>query len=145
MNAAATFSIAFFPESVPFFSRFGFQAEGVFSFDLPDFKGLTIYPTALLTFQIYRLGDSLLSLLGGAYYPIYLDNKLAISWTDSLPIGWTVGLNYGGKLDPIPGIFYMDLRYSDDLYDTWVNGLKTYRRMNVTVSIGYQYGFIKKK
>ena len=154
LNAALSISIALFPEHIPFFSRFVVQAEGLFSY---DFQGptdpntgvyspsvMTVTPGALLKFQAYRHGNMLISLFGGAYSPFTLSDKIAYSHL--IPIGWTAGLNFGGKLDPLPGIFFIDVRYSGDLFDTYVTkDSEGYRRNAVSICIGYEFGFITKK
>jgi len=150
INGAISGSIAFFPESVPFFSRFSFQVEAIFNYDTAPIKITTIIPTALLKAQVYRQGNILFSLFGGAYSPFPLDGKKTIEYS-SFPIGLTAGANFGGKLDKIPGIFFIDLRFSMDLFDTKVTapgipltGFK-FRRTSMTISIGYEYGLITKK
>jgi len=145
LSAALTFNMAFFPESVPFFSRLGLQAEGAIKYNWKE-ESLLLVPTALLTFQVYRHGHMLFTLFGGAYYPFTFDDNIAFGWTDGLPIGWTVGLTFGGKLDPLAGIFYIDIRYSQDMYYTYVKKYdEAYKRGDVTISVGYQYGIITKK
>ena len=148
LSGAITFSIAFFPESVPFFSRFGLQVEGIYTYDWHPLKTTTITPAALLKFQVYRHGSMLFSLFGGAYSPILPlgDTKDLIAYSSLFPIGWTVGLTFGGKLDPLPGIFYIDMRYSNDEFNTFVlaDG-EGFKRKDVTISVGYEFGFITKK
>jgi len=151
VNAAFTLSLALFPEAIPFFSRFVLQAEGVFNYDLEPQSDkstspstMTIIPTALLKFQVYRHGNTLISVFGGAYTPFTLNDNIA--YGSLVPIGWTTGLSFGGKLDPLPGIFFIDLRYSNDEFNTFVlKDDEAYRRKSVTVSIGYEFGFITKR
>ena len=146
-NVALSGSIAFFPESVPFFSRFSFQAEGIITFDnfAPINVSTTITTAALLKCQVYRQGNILFSLFGGAYIPFSLEGKETIKYSD-FPLGLTAGMNFGGKLDPLPGIFFIDLRISMDLFDTKVIASQhEYRRTSITISIGYEYGLITKK
>jgi len=152
INAAITVSIALFPEAIPFFSRFVAQVEGVFNYDMEpssDKSGspstMTITPTALLKFQAYRQGSILISLFGGAYTPFSLSTD-KIAYSSRFPIGWTAGLSFGGKLDPIPGVFYIDLRFSSDVFNTFVlKDDEAFRRKAVTISVGWEYGFITKK
>jgi hypothetical protein len=156
LNGALTFSLAFFPESVPFFSRLGLQVEGVFNYNWKD-QSMAFIPTALLTFQAYRHGHTLITLFGGAYSPLMdytngnslIDDKIAYGWTkedSGLFLGWTVGLSFGGKLDPLAGVFYIDLRFSQDMFFTYMKADdEGYKRRDLTITFGYQYGIITKK
>jgi len=152
LNAALSVSAAVAPESVPFFSRFLVQADGIFNYDFhpktdkipAPFTTMSISPAVLLKFQAYRHGNLLFSLFGGAYTSFALDNKT--KYGSSFPVGWTAGATFGGKLDPIPGIFFFDVRFSMDLFDTWVKAdQERYRRSAVTLCIGYEFGFMTKK
>jgi len=152
LNASVFGSIALFPEHIPFFSRFEVQVEGTFTYDLEPYEKansqspstMTVTPAVLLKFQAYRHGNMLFSLFGGAYTPFTFSDKIA--YGNLIPIGWTAGLSFGGKLDPLPGIFFIDLRYSNDEFNTFVTkDDEAYRRRAVTISLGYQYGFITKK
>ena len=157
LNASLAASIALFPEHIPFFSRFEVQAEGTFNYDFLPYDNaknssspatMTVTPTALLKFQAYRHGNMLFSLFGGAYTPFSLNDNIAYGDFGLLPIplGWTAGLSFGGKLDPLPGIFFIDMRYSSDEFNTYViEDQEPYRRRAVSISIGYQYGFITKR
>jgi len=152
INAALSVSIALFPEAVPFFSRFVAQVEGVFNYDLEPRSDksispstMSITPTVLLKFQAYRQGSMLISLLGGIYTPLSLSTD-KVAYSSKFPLGWTAGINFGGKLDPIPGIFFIDLRYSGDVFNTFViKDDEAFRRKAMTVSVGWEYGFITKK
>ena len=151
VNAALSVSIALFPESIPFFSRFVVQAEGIFNYDFEPQIGeskspstMTVTPAALLKFQVYRHGNMLFSLFGGAYTPFTLNDKIA--YGSLVPIGWTTGLSFGGKLEPLPGIFFIDLRYSNDEFNTFVTkDDEAYRRKAITISVGYEFGLFTKK
>jgi hypothetical protein len=144
INGALAFSIALFPESVPFFSRFVFKAEGVYNQDFYPIETMSIMPAVQLNFQAYRQGNMLFTLFGGAYTVLPLDDKLA--YEDPFLVGWTAGINFGGKLDPVPGVFFLDMRFSMDLFNTFVKSSQEgYRRMTMTLSIGYEYGIITKK
>jgi hypothetical protein len=144
LNGAVSFSISLFPDSVPFFSRLSVQAEGMINLDFEPISATTLIPSVLLKGQAYRIGNLLFSLFGGAYLPIPLDDN--ISYNSDFPIGITAGATFGGKFDPVPGIFFIDVRYSMDLFDTTVKkDGGGYRRNSLTISIGYEYGFITKK
>jgi len=156
INAAVLYSIAFFPESVPFFSRFGLQVEGVFNYDMDitnnkqKIPAMTISPTALLKCHIYRQGNMLYSIFAGAYttFPIS-DTIKTFAKYQPFPVGLTAGLCFAGKIDPIPGLFFIDLRYSRDQFksNTIVSADRDreFRRSAVTISVGYEFGIITKK
>jgi len=151
INAAISVTGSLFPEHVPFFSRFMAQLDGILNYDLAPQLGeskspatTTLTPALLLKFQVYRHGNMLLSLFGGAYTAIALDDKIAFG--SLFPIGWTAGITFGGKLDPIPGIFFLDIRFSCDEFNTFVKkDDEAFRRRAVTICVGYEYGFFTKK
>jgi len=156
LNASLAISSALFPEHIPFFSRFMVQAEGTFNYDFEPFNKtrstspatMTVTPAILLKFQAYRHGQILLTLFGGAYAPFTLNDNINYGDFGLIPfqLGWTAGLTFGGKLDPVPGIFFIDLRYSSDEFNTYVlKDDEAYRRRAVSISIGYEFGFITKK
>jgi hypothetical protein len=155
VSAALSLSTALFPEHIPFFSRFEVQAEGLFTYDFQgpvDSAGyytpstMSITPGVLLKFQAIRHGNMLFTLFGGAYTPFPLNDNVYYKGGLIIPIGWTAGLTYGGKIDPIPGVFYIDLRYSSDEFNTFVTkDNEGFKRRAVSVSIGYGYGLFTKK
>jgi hypothetical protein len=144
MNAALSFTASLAPESVPFFSRFAAQIEGVLNYDWAPITVMTISPGALLKFQAYRQGNMLFSLFGGAYTSMLLSDTIA--YDSAFPIGLHFGLSFGAKLDPLPGIFFIDMRFSMDMFNTYVRADdEGYKRRSVTISFGYEYGVITKK
>jgi len=155
VNASVFGSIALFPEHIPFFSHFEVQAEATLNYDFAPYKNakdssspasMRLTPAALLKFQVYRQGDMLFSLFGGAFTPFSFNDN--IKFSNLIPIGWTAGLSFGGRLDPLPGIFFIDMRYSSDEFNTYVItewDEEAYRRKTVTISLGYQFGFITKR
>lgn len=146
-NGALSFSLALFPESVPFFSRFVFQIECIFNYNFYPVETLTeitVSPGALLKFQAYRQGTLLFSIFGGAYNSISLNPEIYYDYAVFPNIGWTAGMSFGGKFDPLPGIFFIDVRFSQDIFNTWILG-QDYHRAALTLCIGYEYGFITKK
>jgi hypothetical protein len=163
LSAALSVTLALFPESVPIFSRLNLQLEGVFNYDFNICKGdddpitlMTINPTVLLKTHIYRHGNTLLSVFLGSYAVFFLNNLLNNDKEDDIgfnykqnipiPLGATAGLNFGGKLDPVPGLFIIDLRFSMDIFNTIVKKYdEGYTRWGVTLSLGYEYGLIRKK
>jgi hypothetical protein len=92
------------------------------------------------------LGAYFLAALGNLRTTNSLDNQ-DLSWTYrvSPPVGLSGGLNVGRKLGP--GILSIDLRYGIDLGEPEVQSgnLKTYQRSMVSLSIGYELGFIDKQ
>jgi hypothetical protein len=147
-NVALSFNIAFFPDSVPFFSRFGLQVEGVFKWDTNPIETMTIVPGALLKFQAYREGDLLISLFGGAYTPILPlgETEKLIRYSEKFPVGWTVGGSFGSRLEGIPGVFFIDIRWSQDLFNTYVLADdEGYKRRELAISVGYEFGFVRKR
>jgi hypothetical protein len=147
INAALSASLAVAPESVPFFCRFMVQVDGILNYDfqpkLPN-STMSINPTALLKFQAYRRGNLLFCLLGGAYTSFHLDN--ITEYETKFPVGWTAGATFGGKLDPAPGVFFIDVRFSMDLFNTRIQPSQDgFKRKSLTISLGYEYGFITKK
>jgi len=157
INAAVSYSMAFFPESVPFFSRFAAQAEAVFNYDLNVTKdtnaepipAIMISPTVLLKCQVYRQGNMLFSVFGGAYIPFPIGDTV-YSYFDqqNFPVGLTFGTSFAAKIDPVPGLFLIDLRYSGDWWFNTIvraddDGYK--RKHALTISVGYEYGIITKK
>jgi len=154
INASVALSVALFPEHIPFFSRFEVQGEATFNYDFEPFNKersltpatMTLTTGPLLKFQAYRQGYLLFTLFGGAYTTFTLNDKIIYTDYSLIPIGWTAGLSFGGKLDPLPGIFFIDLRYSSDEFNTMVmKDEEAFRRRAVSVSIGYAYGFITKR
>ena len=160
VSGAISYSMALFPEYISFFSRFAVQAEGIFIFDFPTktpiyrpnftqtTTTMTILPTLLLKYQMYRQGNMLFTLFGGGYtwFTLNPDEVGYRSKGIKIPLGVTGGVTFGGKLDPLPGIFFIDLRYSMDFFDTIMKkDGEGFRRRDVTISIGYEYGFITKK
>jgi len=144
MNAALSFTGSLAPESVPFFSRFAAQIEGVLNYDWSPVTVMTITPGALLKFQAYRQGNMLFSLFGGAYTSMLINDTIA--YDSAFPVGLHFGLSFGAKLDPLPGIFFIDMRFSMDLFNTYVRADdEGYKRRSVTISFGYEYGVITKK
>lgn len=145
INGAASFSISLFPESVPFFSRLSVQAEAMLNFDFEPIESAMLVPSILVKGQVFRVGNLLFSLFGGAYVPLPLDDKIGYNSSD-FPLGISFGASFGGKFDPVPGIFFIDVRYCMDMVDTYVKkDMEGYRRNSLTISIGYEYGFIAKK
>lgn len=88
----------------------------------------------------------LFSVFGGGYIPFNLDKEEPLGYSFIPPIGITAGASFAGKLDPIPGLFFIDLRFSMDLHNTYVKADdEGYRRMSMTISVGYEFGIITKK
>jgi hypothetical protein len=112
---------------------------------------LQVPVTAKFTFP---LDPFILSLFVGPYFTVPLGPmtrktagsaiQLTTDYTLSLPIGVTGGVEVGGRLGP--GILFADLRYGADIGRTHINdsGLE-FHRSRISLSLGYQLGFFKKK
>jgi len=161
LSAAIFVSLALFPESVPIFSRFNLQLEGIFNYDHDI--GKEDKPIPLMTFSLalpfkthlYREGNTLLSFFLGPYATLFLNKFMNLQDVGfcyqrnnpiPVPLGATAGLSFGGKLDPIPGLFFIDMRFSMDFFNTIVKkNDEGYTRWAATISLGYEYGIIRKR
>jgi hypothetical protein len=113
-----------------------------FSLQFPLTVRLNLYPGK------FRLSPFL-----GAYYILPLGNFETVnslnmegqsnSYTVSPPIGLLGGLSGALKLGP--GNIFAELRYAADLGEPEAGNLPTYRRSMLTLSLGYEWGFIEKK
>jgi hypothetical protein len=92
------------------------------------------------------LGLYFLAALGNLRTTNSLDNREQ-SWAYrvSPPLGLLGGLNVGRELGS--GVLFLDLRYGIDLGEPEVRSgnLKTYQRSMVSLTIGYELGFIDKQ
>jgi hypothetical protein len=64
-------------------------------------------------------------------------------YTYSVPLGFTAGADFGVHLGP--GTLFLDARYSADFGNAVKAGDTVYRRSMVSLSMGYRFGFFKKK
>jgi hypothetical protein len=89
----------------------------------------------------------LLSIFGGGYTSMPLNDN--IGYDTKFPMGVTAGASFGGKLEPLFGIFFLDIRFSWDFFNTYVTvgeGYgEGYKRNALTISVGYEFGIAKKK
>ncbi|MDR2746373.1 MAG: hypothetical protein LBB77_02905 [Treponema sp.] len=115
-----------------------------FSLQFPLFVRLDLYPGKFRVSPF--LGLYFLAPLGKLKTNNSLNNRQE-SWTYrvSPPLGLLGGLNVGRKLGP--GMIFTDLRYGIDLGEPDVHSgdLKTYQRSMVSLTIGYELGFIDKQ
>jgi hypothetical protein len=89
----------------------------------------------------FRPGRAIISPYGGIYLNFLLDSDYRF---DPLFLGITGGLSLGAKIGP--GNIFVDTRYGYDLGDiTGASTEPTYRRSMVSISIGYEFGLIKRK
>jgi hypothetical protein len=69
-------------------------------------------------------------------------NEAVNKYDFSTTIGLTGGADAGIKL--VGGILFLDARYSGDFLFFKANDAPQYRRKMLSISIGYNYGFINK-
>jgi hypothetical protein len=120
----------------------------------------------LLAKMNFRAGKFRLSPLAGFYvmFPLgdtrysyhYFEDTgdKSYSWSYSIPLGFTVGLE--GALRYGPGRIFMGLRYAGDFGNTTIdpafrkhhtdyNGKTNYRRHTFSLYLGYEFGFFEGK
>jgi hypothetical protein len=124
-----------------------------YGLDKPEYLGLlyedfpvpVVYPSSLLSIPLMVKGifnPTLRSTLG-PYAGAYLTVKIIGSSKPPL-LGVLGGVEYATKL--VPGALFFDLRYSQDIGSTEVaDGLFNYRRLFITLSVGYKYGFFERR
>ncbi|MFP3090594.1 hypothetical protein LQZ21_09740 [Treponema sp. TIM-1] len=120
------------------------QDYTAFSLQFPLFARFDLYPGKFRVSPF--LGLYFLAALGNLKTTNSLDNKQQ-SWAYrvSPPVGLLGGLNVGRELGP--GALLIDLRYGIDLGEPEVRSgdLKTYRRSMMSLTVGYEWGFITKR
>jgi hypothetical protein len=112
-----------------------------FSLQFPLLVRLDLYPGQFRVSPF--LGAYLLAALGNLRTTNSLDDRqLSWAYRVSPPVGLLGGLNAGRKVGP--GILFVDLRYGIDLGEPEVRSgdLKTYQRSMVSLTLGYELGFI---
>lgn len=151
--SAALFASMTFP-NIALVHKFGLQAEGIFSYGKTTFpdpydKEMSIMLPLLLRWNAYRDGPMAITALGGPYVKLpigndfyYRENLGESNWG----LGWTAGINFGNKIGP--GFVFLDVRYLHDLNKTYYTvgtgrSPESINRHMVSVSIGYEIGFLK--
>jgi hypothetical protein len=133
------------------------QGEAIFTQDRLSAGGLKMSSYSmmfpLLLRFIIRKGGVTVSPLGGVYYILPVSDMefstpgaASVPWTHSLPLGYTLGLSAGVQLGP--GSLFLDLRYAGDLSAAEIDtagGSKLYTRSMVSLTVGYEFGLIKRK
>ena len=151
--------------------RFSVQAEAVFAWDHGSlwqyeyvaaandltsyqhkFKALSLQFPLLAKLNFYP-GKFRISPFLGVYAVVPLgdietakhDEKSSSSYSLSPPLGLLGGV--GAEFPLGPGLIFADLRYSADLGDTELRGgdMGTYIRHTAALSLGYEFGLIKKR
>jgi hypothetical protein len=104
-----------------------------------DFTTWTLSVPAVFKIN-YKPISFLLSLYGGVFYILPLK-----SYTFELPLGYTVGINWGGKMGP--GVLFLDLRISGDIGQAVINSASgiVHKRIMITLSMGYEFGLFDRK
>jgi hypothetical protein len=120
------------------------QDYTAFSLQFPLVVRLDLYPGKFRVSPF--LGMYFLAPLGRLMTNNSLDNRRQ-SWAYRIspPLGLTGGLNAGRELGP--GAIFLDLRYAIDLGEPDIRSgdLKTYRRSMLSLTIGYEWGFIDRQ
>jgi len=127
----------------------GLQFEGI---AMHDFNNDTFSLTlpALLRFTARR-GTSSFSLLGGAYMfmslPPFLGDDPKITFPDDgigpfAGWGYTAGFGMGNRVGP--GNFFVEMRLSNDMFTSRMEW-GDFRRSTVSVSVGYEFGFLNRR
>ncbi|MDR2629666.1 MAG: hypothetical protein LBC60_01940 [Spirochaetaceae bacterium] len=120
------------------------QDYTAFSMQFPLLVRFDFYPGKFRLSPFF--GPYFVAALGNLKTSNSLDNR-AQSWAYrvSPPMGLSLGLNGGRELGP--GVLFLDLRYGVDLGEPEVRSgdLKTYRRSMISLTIGYEFGFIDKQ
>jgi len=126
----------------------GLQFEGIAMLDFNNEAFSLTFPAMLRITA--RGGTSSFSLLGGVYalipLPPLLRDEPGISFDGGLfgPIaglGWTAGFSMGNRIGP--GSFFVDMRFSRDMF-TSIMERGYFRRSMVSVSMGYELGFLRR-
>jgi len=122
------------------------QVESIAMFDL----GMTFHDNGsssltvpVLLKYVHRRSSSFFSVLGGAYWfmPFVNEEGGQFFHNEGLRWGYTVGVGIGNKAGP--GNIFMETRWSHDMFSSQKTDF--FRRSIITVSIGYEMGFFKRK
>jgi len=136
------------PDTALFTSPLGVQAEGIFVMDLSeDFKEMSFIFPLMLRYHAFRKGTAAITVLGGAYMGLPLSGDI-LYYSKKL-WGITAGVNFGNKVGP--GYVYLDLRWLGDLTNSYSTATghpppyPGYRRNLISITVGYEMGFINKR
>ncbi|MDR2071227.1 MAG: PorT family protein [Treponema sp.] len=151
----------------------GIQVEAVFTWDnasiwqyaLNDagndldrytryFEGMSLHFPLTAKLNFYPPGEFRISPFFGGYFVLPLgkmktgsprDEEESFSYSLSLPVGLTGGVSIAYPLGPC--IIFVDLRYAADLGEPDLDGsgLETYRRHGVSLSLGLEFGLLKRQ
>jgi len=147
-NFSAAVHLNFQPFVFFGFLSLGLQAEGVFMRDFGHNMSSFTFP--VLARLTARMGNASFLLLGGIYLlrPLNDDGDVRLVVYDRLfgSTGWghTLGVGMGNRIGR--GHLNMELRFSNDMFgsdrrDTF----DIYGRRMITLSIGYEMGFIRRQ
>jgi hypothetical protein len=115
-----------------------------FSLQFPLLVRLDLYPGKFRVSPF--LGLYVLAPLGRLKTSNSLDNnRQSLAYRVSPPVGLSGGLNAGREVGP--GNIFIDLRYAVDLGEPRIQNenIETYQRSMVSLSVGYEWGFITKR
>jgi len=133
----------------------GLQVEGIATHDFNNDAFSLVLP-AMLRFTLRR-GTSSFSLLGGAYVlmplPPFLGDESQITFLPEdgigpfAGLGWTAGFGMGNRVGP--GNLFLEIRWSHDMFTNRIEwgegGGADFRRSVVSVSLGYEFGFFRRR
>jgi hypothetical protein len=115
-----------------------------FSLQFPFVARLNFYPGKWRVSPFF--GAYAIVPLGDLAVSSSRDDDESFSYSYSPPLGLLGGISAGFPLGP--GAIFADLRYTADLGELSLdsgNGIDTYRRNMASLSIGYEFGFFKKR
>jgi hypothetical protein len=115
-----------------------------FSLQFPLTARLNFYPGKFRVSPFF--GGYVLVPLGRITSSSTMDGDDSFSYSVSPPLGLLGGISTGFPMGP--GMLIADIRYAADLGEPSLNngnGMKTYQRNMATLSIGYEFGFFKKR
>jgi hypothetical protein len=114
------------------------------SLQFPFMAKLNFYPGRFRISPFF--GAYILLPLGDLKTGSPMDEEKTFSYSFSPPLGLLGGLSAGLPLGP--GMIFADIRYAADLAEPALKDggeIDTYRRHNMTLSFGYEFGFFRKR
>jgi hypothetical protein len=115
-----------------------------FSLQFPIMAKLNFYPGKFRISPFF--GAYILLPIGEMKTGSPIDEEESVPYSHSPPLGLLGGLSAGFPLGP--GMIFADLRYAADLAEPELKGgreIDTYRRHNMILSFGYEFGFFGKQ